>query len=595
MTATLIDPIESIDEYINKQDWRTKENANQTYSLSGLSSQLSGKVTANYFLDKIYTPEEGQAHREGKLHYHDLSILGIYCCGFSLRQLIEEGFGGVEGKVSAKPPKHLDTCMGQMVNAMFTLSQEIAGAVAYSDIDLYLAPFIREDNLTDQDIRQAIQQFIFSCNVPSRGGSQPSFTNVSMALKVPEDMKDDNPIIGGEVLDYTYSELQDEMDRFNYIFFDVLEGGGPRGEVFTFPIPSVSITEDFDWDSKVSEKLFSMTAKYGLPYFQNYIGSNLKPNSVRSFCCRLQLDLEALEEHSSTGLFGAVENTGSVAVCTINMARLGYLHKDDYTGLIKELDHLLDLAADGITRRRRMAEDLMERGLYPYLSHALSGTLENHFSTIGINGMNELVRNYTHDAEDITTESGEEIAFQIISHIKDRMLEFQKKYGDLYNLEYTPSEGATTRFALRDREQYPDIIQAGTKTSPYYTNSAMTPVGFTDDIFEAMDVNERLQTLASGGTVFHIYCNDSIKTGVQAKQMIKAACENYKIPFFSITPTFSTCEEHGYILGDVEECPTCHGEVTVWIRVMGYFRPVKSFNKGKTSEYNERTYYDLSA
>jgi ribonucleoside-triphosphate reductase len=906
----MIDPIESINDYISKADWRTNENANTGWSFSGMANNLAGKMMANYWLDEIFTAEEGAAHREGKLHIHDLGGLAPYCAGWNLRSFLEEGFTGVSGRIASKPPKHLDVAIGQMSNFLSVMSSEWMGASAFNGFDTYLAPYVRQDNLAYEEVKQNIQQFVFNCNVPNRAGFQSPFTNITLDINVPEDIKEDNPMVGGEYCDFTYGDLQEEVTLINLALVDVYMEGDADGRPFTFPIPTYSITKDFDWDSPVVNRIFDMTAKYGLPYFQNFINSDMNPADVRSMCplttdtkvlirtskgifsreigdiyngyikrgtpyevytpegwcygipikmpmtdvyaitlsngvtikmgknhlqptkdygtlsakdikvgmylpfnkneinnndlgeynlgfivgaylgdgshrqdivtyslnnttktstadklksmwatlgynvyqndtsvsvqsgsyniikhfvkgdygyekeftkviyetsvdfknglidgymetdgsrdkrriytsskklsenmlelfamlglkahisstdtrdgrladtpvycisypkrvsygayfcedddfnyysvtkvenighqpgnlycfevndsehlfmlsnglithnCRLSLDLTELRAHSNTGLFGASDSTGSIGVVTLNMARLGYTHKNDYDGLLDELDGLLRLSSDILVKRREVVTKLLDKNFYPYTKHYL-GTYDNHFSSIGINGMNELIRNFTNDSFDITSKEGEQLAYDIIMFIRKRLVDFQEETGNLYNLEYTPSEGATYRFAKEDQKRFSNIIQAGTPEEPYYTNSALVPVNYTEDVFEALDINDRLQTLATGGTVFHVYSGDSIKTGRVAKRLIKTICENYNLPFLSITPTYSICPAHGYIAGEHFECPTCGKKTEVWTRVMGYFRPVQSFNIGKRGEFAERDYYSV--
>lgn len=585
-----INTISAVDSYISGEDWRTKENANTGYSFSGMANNLAGKVMASYWLDKVFSAEEGAAHREGDYHIHDLGGIAPYCAGWNLRDFLEEGFTGVAGRIASRPPKHLDVAIGQMSNFLSVMASEWMGASAFNSFDTYLAPYVRLEHLSYGEVKQNLQQFVYNCNIPNRAGFQSPFTNITLDIIVPDDLRDQNPVIGGEICDFTYGDLQEEITLINLALVDVYMEGDADGRPFTFPIPTYSITEDFDWDAPVVNRIFDMTAKYGLPYFQNFINSDMNPSDVRSMCCRLSLDLKELRAHSNTGLFGASDSTGSIGVVTINMARLGYLYKGDEEGLYARLDHLLTLSSSVLVKRREVVTQLLDKNFYPYTKHYL-GTYDNHFSSIGINGMNELIRNFTSDAEDITTAAGEELAYQIIMHIRERLVDFQEETGNLYNLEYTPSEGATYRFAKEDKKRYADILQAGSPEEPYYTNSALVPVNYTEDVFEALDINDRLQTLATGGTVFHVYTGDSIKNGKTAKLLIQKICHNYKLPFLSITPTYSICHTHGYLAGELFECPKCGDSCEVWTRVMGYFRPVQSFNIGKKGEFNERDYY----
>lgn len=598
---TLVDPSQSITDYIKRADWRVNANANQDYSLGGLILNTAGKVVANYWLDDVFTPQAGAAHREGDIHIHDLDMLSGYCAGWSLRQLLEEGFGGVPGAVSSRPPKHFSSAAGQIVNFLGTLQNEWAGAQAFSSFDTYMAPFVRLDNMTYAEVKQNLQELIYNLNVSSRWGSQCPFTNITMDWTPPSDIADIHPLIGGEPCEFAYGDLQAEMDVINKAFLEVMLEGDSEGRAFTFPIPTYNMTPDFDWDSPNADLLFEMTAKYGLPYFQNFINSDLDPGMVRSMCCRLQLDLRELLKRGN-GLFGSAELTGSIGVVTLNMARLGYLFNGDEAALLTRVDELMDLAHDTLEKRRVTVQELMDSGLYPFTKRWL-GTLNNHFSTIGVNGMNEMVRNFTHDAYDIVDKRGEEMALRILTHMNERLVEYQEVSGNLYNLEATPAEGTTYRFAKEDRARFDQIIQAGTDAQPYYTNSSQMPVGHTDDAFEALSQQEALQGKYTGGTVLHLYMNEKVSSAQACKTLVRRALENFRLPYITITPTFSICPVHGYLEGEHNTCGKCAAQnpnaepvhCEVWTRVMGYFRPVSSFNIGKKGEYAERTMFTEGA
>lgn len=589
----LVDPAQTVNEYLSKADWRVNANANQGYSLGGLILNSSGKLIANYWLNEIYTPEIGQAHREGDYHIHDLDMFAGYCAGWSLKQLLQEGFNGVPGAIASNPPRHFSSACGQIVNFLGTLQNEWAGAQAFSSFDTYMAPFIRKDNLDYEQVHQCMQELIYNLNVPSRWGSQCPFTNLTFDWTCPDDLVDEYPLIGEELMDFTYGDLAEEMEMINRAFIEVMTAGDADGRVFTFPIPTYNITPDFDWDSPNTERLFAMTAKYGLPYFQNFLNSDLDPHMIRSMCCRLQLDLRELLKRGN-GLFGSAEQTGSLGVVTINMARLGYLYKGDLNGLTRQLDHLIDLASQSLEKKREVISWHMDSGLFPYTRRYL-GTLDNHFSTIGVNGMNEMVRNFTEDAEDITGEVGHKMCADLLDHIRERMVQLQKETGHLYNLEATPAEGTTYRFAKEDAKRFPGIIQAGTADAPYYTNSSQLPVGYTQDAFQALEEQVELQGKYTGGTVLHLYMGEAMNSAQSCKTLVHRALANFKLPYITITPTFSICPVHGYLSGEHFDCPKCAAEgnheqpCEVWTRVMGYFRPVTSFNTGKQSEYAERT------
>lgn len=588
---TLIDVNASVSEYLEKQDWRVNANANQGYSLGGLILNVSGKIIANYWLNHVYPPEVGEAHRSGDLHVHDLDMLAGYCAGWSLRTLLSEGLNGVPGKVEAGPPKHLSSAVGQIVNFMGTLQNEWAGAQAFSSFDTCMAPFVRKDGLVYEEVRQCIQELIYNLNVPSRWGTQTPFTNLTFDWTCPEDLRNQVPMIGGEAMPFTYGELQAEMDAINRAYMEVMMAGDDKGRVFTFPIPTYNMTKDFPWESENARLLFEMTAKYGLPYFQNFINSDLSPNMIRSMCCRLQLDLRELMKRGN-GLFGSAEQTGSVGVVTINCARLGYLHRGDEAALFARLDQLLEIAKNSLEIKRKEIQRLMDSGLFPYTRRYL-GTLRNHFSTLGVNGMNEMTRNFSLDRYDITDPEGRQFAIRLLDHVRGRMLDFQDETGHMYNLEATPAEGTTYRFAREDGKRFPDILQAGTREMPYYTNSSQLPVGYTEDPFEALEMQEELQRKYTGGTVLHLYMSERISSGRACMNLVKRALERFSLPYITVTPTFSVCPNHGYLEGEQEACPQCALEgklqsCEIWTRVMGYHRPLSSFNTGKRGEYHER-------
>lgn len=549
----------SINEYLQQLDWRVNANANQGYSLGGLILNVSGKVVANYWLNYIYPAEIGRAHREADFHIHDLDMLSGYCAGWSLRTLLTEGLNGVPGKVEAGAPKHLSSATGQIVNFLGTMQNEWAGAQAFSSFDTYLAPFIKKDNVPYEEVLQSIQELIYNLNVPSRWGTQTPFTNLTFDWTCPEDLKDQHPIIGGEEMPFTYGDCKREMDMINRAYIEVMTKGDAKGRVFTFPIPTYNITPDFDWDSENADRLFAMTAKYGMPYFQNFINSELKPNMIRSMCCRLQLDLRELLKRGN-GLFGSAEQTGSLGVVTINCARLGYLFKGNEQGLFDRLDHLLDLAKTSLEIKRKVIQRHIDQGLFPYTKRYL-GTLRNHFSTIGVNGINECIRNFTNDANDITDDWGHAFALKLLDHVRARMVEFQEETGHMYNLEATPAEGTTYRFAKEDRKRFPDIIQAGTESNPYYTNSSQLPVGFTDDPFLALEMQDDLQRKYTGGTVLHLYMADAISSSKACKELVRRALSRFRLPYLTVTPTFSICPKHGYISGRHDFCPICDAEL----------------------------------
>ena len=554
----VVDPVSTIDEYLNRSDWRVNANANQGYSLGGLILNTAGKITANYWLSHVYPTEIGQAHRDADLHIHDLDMLSGYCAGWSLRMLLAEGLNGVPNRVEAGPPRHLSSAVGQVVNFLGTLQNEWAGAQAFSSFDTYMAPFVRKDRLSYEAVRQCIQELVYNLNVPSRWGTQTPFTNLTFDWVCPMDLREQVPVIGGEEMPFTYGELQPEMDMINRAYIEVMSVGDEKGRVFTFPIPTYNITRDFPWESDNAARLFEMTARYGLPYFQNFINSELDPGMIRSMCCRLQLDLRELLKRGN-GLFGSAEQTGSLGVVTINCARLGYLHRGDEPGLYRRLDELLELGRRSLEIKRVLIQQLIDDGLFPYTRRYL-GTLRNHFSTLGVNGINEMIRNFTSDAHDITSEWGNAFALRLLDHVRARMVEFQEQTGHLYNLEATPAEGTTYRFAKEDRRRWPDILQAGTDRQPYYTNSSQLPVGFTDDPFEALERQEELQSRYTGGTVLHLYMGERLSSGQACRDLVRRALQRFRLPYITVTPTFSVCPVHGYLSGEHAFCPLCDEE-----------------------------------
>ncbi len=555
---TWLDVEASMDEYLEQLDWRVKANANQGYSLGGMILNVSGKVVANYWLNHVYPPEIGEAHRNADLHIHDLDMLAGYCAGWSLRTLLHEGFNGVPGKIEASAPRHLSSAIGQMVNFLGTLQNEWAGAQAFSSFDTYLAPFLRRDQMAYSDVKQCIQEFIYNLNVPSRWGTQTPFTNITLDWVCPEDLREQIPVIAGEEMPFTYGDLQAEMAMINRAYIEVMVAGDAMGRVFTFPIPTYNVTPDFDWDSDNADLLFEMTAKYGLPYFQNFLNSDLTPNMVRSMCCRLQLDLRELLKRGN-GLFGSAEQTGSLGVVTINCARLGYLFKGNREGLFARLDELLTLAKNSLEIKRKVIQQYIDAGLFPYTKRYL-GTLRNHFSTIGVNGINEMVRNFTADQLDITSDAGHKLAVDLLDHIRQQMQSFQEETGHMYNLEATPAEGTTYRLAKEDRKRFKGILQAGSDEKPYYTNSSQLPVGYTDDPFEALAMQDELQCKYTGGTVLHLYMNERISSIEACKKLVRRSLENFRLPYITVTPTFSICPSHGYLDGEHEFCPRCDEE-----------------------------------
>ncbi len=556
---TWINVESSINEYLDQSDWRVNANANQGYSLGGMILNVSGKVVANYWLNFIYPNEIGKCHREADFHIHDLDMLSGYCAGWSLRTVLTEGFNGVPGKVEAGAPKHLSSACGQIVNFLGTMQNEWAGAQAFSSFDTYMAPFVRKDNVPYSEVVQCIQEMIYNLNVPSRWGTQTPFTNLTFDWTCPPDLAPQHPMIGGQEMPFTYGDLQEEMNMINRAYIEVMTRGDSKGRVFTFPIPTYNITPDFDWEGPNVKLLFDMTARYGLPYFQNFINSELKPNMIRSMCCRLQLDLRELLKRGN-GLFGSAEQTGSLGVVTINCARLGYLYPGDEKALYARLDHLLDLAKESLEIKRKVIQRHIDQGLFPYTKRYL-GTLRNHFSTIGVNGINEMIRNFTHDKTNITSEEGHTFALKFLDHVRERLVEFQSETDHMYNLEATPAEGTTYRFAKEDRKRFPNIIQAGTPQNPYYTNSSQLPVGYTDDPFEALEMQDDLQRKYTGGTVLHLYMNEAVSSAEACRDLVRKTLTRFRLPYITVTPTFSICPKHGYLSGRHDFCPKCDAEI----------------------------------
>ena len=592
MKSAVLDYQKVVDGYLKLDDWRVKENSTVQYSLGGLILSNSGAVTANYWLSKVYDKETADAHRNCDFHIHDLSMLAPYCAGWSLKQLIQEGLGGVEGKISSKPASHLGTLANQMVNFLGILQNEWAGAQAFSSFDTYLAPFVRADNLSYKETKQAIQAFVFGVNTPSRWGCQAPFTNITLDWVCPADLKNLPAIVGGKEMPYTYGDCQKEMDMVNKAFLEIMIEGDADGRGFQYPIPTYSITKDFDWaDTENNRLLFEMTAKYGAPYFSNYINSDMEPSDVRSMCCRLRLDLRELRKKSG-GYFGSGESTGSVGVVTLNMPRLAYQSKDE-ADFWKRLDRLMDIAAKSLKVKRDFVTRLLDEGLYPYTKRYL-GTFNSHFSTIGLVGMNECCLNAGWIRADLTDAKAQAFTEKVLNHMRGRLSDYQEKYGDLYNLEATPAESTTYRFAKHDREQFPDIITASKNDdAPYYTNSSHLPVGYTDDIFSALDIQDRFQTLYTSGTVFHAFLGEKLPNWQSAAKLVRKIAENYRLPYFTLSPTYSVCRDHGYISGEEWKCPVCGKPTEVYSRITGYYRPVKNWNIGKTEEFKERKTYDI--
>lgn len=592
MKSTILDYKEIVDSYVKIEDWRVKENSTVTYSVGGLILSNSGAVTANYWLSEIYDDEIGDAHRNGDIHIHDLSMLTGYCAGWSLKQLIQEGLGGITGKITSSPAKHLSVLCNQMVNFLGIMQNEWAGAQAFSSFDTYLAPFVKVDNLSYGEVKKCIESFIYGVNTPSRWGTQAPFSNITLDWTVPNDLAEMPAIVGGKEMDFKYKDCKKEMDMVNKAFIETMIEGDANGRGFQYPIPTYSITSDFDWsDTENNRLLFEMTSKYGTPYFSNYINSDMEPSDVRSMCCRLRLDLRELRKKSG-GFFGSGESTGSVGVVTINLPRIAYLSKTPEE-FYQRLDHMMDIAARSLKIKRGVISKLLEEGLYPYTKRYL-GKFDNHFSTIGLIGMNEVGLNAKWLGEDLTHEKTQEFAKEVLNHMRDRLSDYQEEYGDLYNLEATPAESTTYRLAKHDRERYPDIITAGYEgDTPYYTNSSHLPVDYTSDIFDALDIQDDLQTLYTSGTVFHAFLGEKLPDWKAAATLVRKIAENYKLPYYTISPTYSICGEHGYIAGEHFTCPHCGGKAEVYSRITGYYRPVQNWNDGKTQEYKNRKLYEV--
>ena len=592
MKSTFLDYKETVNKYLNIEDWRVKENSTVTYSVGGLILSNSGAITANYWLSEVYDNEIGEAHRNCDIHLHDLSMLTGYCAGWSLKQLIKEGLGGVPGKITSSPASHLSTLCNQMVNFLGIMQNEWAGAQAFSSFDTYLAPFVKVDNLSQKEVKQCIQSFIYGVNTPSRWGTQAPFSNITLDWTVPADLKDMPAIVGGKEMDFTYGDCKAEMDMVNKAFIDIMIEGDAHGRGFQYPIPTYSITRDFDWSPTENNKLlFEMTAKYGTPYFSNYINSDMEPSDVRSMCCRLRLDLRELRKKSG-GFFGSGESTGSVGVVTINMPRIAYLAADE-TDFYKRLDKMMDIAARSLKVKRTVITKLLDAGLYPYTKRYL-GTFDNHFSTIGLVGMNEAGLNAKWIRADMTSPKCQEFTKQVLDHMRERLSDYQEMYGDLYNLEATPAESTSYRLAKHDVELYPDIITAAEPGgTPYYTNSSHLPVSYTDDIFEALDIQDDLQTRYTSGTVFHAFLGEKLPSWEAAANLVRKIAENYKLPYYTLSPTYSVCKNHGYLAGEQFTCPECGETAEVYSRITGYYRPVQNWNAGKTQEYKERKEYDI--
>ena len=591
MASTILDYKQVVNSYINVTDWRVKENSTVTYSVGGLILSNSGAITANYWLSEVYDEEIAKAHRNCDFHIHDLSMLTGYCAGWSLKQLIKEGLGGVPGKITSSPAKHLSTLCNQMVNFLGIMQNEWAGAQAFSSFDTYLAPFVKIDNLTYKETKQAIQSFVYGVNTPSRWGTQAPFTNVTLDWVVPNDLAELNCIVGGKEVDFKYKDCQKEMDMVNKAFIEIMIEGDANGRGFQYPIPTYSITKNFDWSETENNKLlFEMTAKYGTPYFSNYINSDMEPSDVRSMCCRLRLDLRELRKKSG-GYFGSGESTGSVGVVTINMPRIAYLSENEQE-FYERLEDLMNVAARSLKIKRNVITKLLEEGLYPYTKRYL-GTFNNHFSTIGLVGMNEACLNAKWVKEDLTQEKAQRFTKEVLNFMRDKLSDYQEEYGDLYNLEATPAESTSYRMAKKDKSLYPDIITASDDETPYYTNSSHLPVGYTDDIFKALDIQDELQTLYTSGTVFHAFMGERLDNWKAAANLVRKIAENYKLPYYTMSPTYSVCRNHGYIMGETWKCPECGEETEVYSRITGYYRPVKNWNDGKAKEYKMRKEYDI--
>ncbi|WP_435321328.1 ribonucleoside triphosphate reductase [Muriventricola aceti] len=592
VNSALLNYKDLVDDYLQINDWRVKENSTVTYSVGGLILSNSGAITANYWLSEIYDQEIADAHRNAEIHIHDLSMLTGYCAGWSLKQLIQEGLGGIPGKITSSPASHLSTLCNQMVNFLGIMQNEWAGAQAFSSFDTYLAPFVKVDNLTQKEVKQCIQSFVYGVNTPSRWGTQAPFSNITLDWTVPKDLENLPAIVGGKEMDFTYGDCKKEMNMVNKAFIEIMIEGDANGRGFQYPIPTYSITRDFDWSETENNKLlFEMTAKYGTPYFSNYINSDMEPSDVRSMCCRLRLDLRELRKKSG-GFFGSGESTGSVGVVTINLPRIAYLAESE-EDFYKRLDHLMDVAARSLKTKRTVITKLLDAGLYPYTKRYL-GSFDNHFSTIGLIGMNEVGLNAKWLQADLTHQETQAFVKDVLNHMRERLSDYQEKYGDLYNLEATPAESTTYRFAKHDKAQFPDIITANENGTPYYTNSSHLPVGYTEDIFSALDVQDELQTLYTSGTVFHAFLGEKLPDWKAAAALVRKIAENYKLPYYTMSPTYSVCADHGYLAGEQHVCPHCGKEAEVYSRITGYYRPVKNWNDGKSQEFKDRKVYDIS-
>ena len=591
--STMLDYRDTVDKYLNVTDWRVKENSTVTYSVGGLILSNSGAITANYWLSEVYDDEIAKAHRNCDFHLHDLSMLTGYCAGWSLRQLIEEGLSGVPGKITSSPAKHLSTLCNQMVNFLGIMQNEWAGAQAFSSFDTYLAPFVRTDNLTYDQVKKCIESFVYGVNTPSRWGTQAPFSNITLDWEVPNDLKDRPAIVGGKEMDFTYGDCKKEMDMINKAFIEIMIDGDADGRGFQYPIPTYSITKDFDWSPTENNRLlFEMTSKYGTPYFSNYVNSDMEPSDIRSMCCRLRLDLRELRKKSG-GFFGSGESTGSVGVVTLNMPRLAFTSKDkaEFYG---KLDHLMDVAARSLHTKRKVISRLLDEGLYPYTKRYL-GSFDNHFSTIGLVGMNEACLNANWIRRDLSDPAAQEFTKEVLNHMRDRLSDYQEMYkGELFNLEATPAESTTYRFAKYDAKNYPGIITAAEPGgTPYYTNSSHLPVNYTDDIFSALDIQDELQTLYTSGTVFHAFLGEKLPNWESAAELVRKIADNYKLPYYTLSPTYSVCSEHGYIAGEHSTCPICGKKAEVYSRITGYYRPIQNWNDGKTQEFKERKVYSM--
>lgn len=592
LKSTVLDYKEIVDNYVKINDWRVKENSTVTYSVGGLILSNSGAITANYWLSEIYDEEIANAHRNADIHLHDLSMLTGYCAGWSLKQLIQEGLGGVTGKITSAPAKHLATLCNQMVNFLGIMQNEWAGAQAFSSFDTYLAPFVKVDRLSYDQVKKCIESFVYGVNTPSRWGTQAPFSNITLDWTVPADIGEQQAIVGGKEMDFKYKDCKEEMDMVNKAFIEIMIEGDANGRGFQYPIPTYSITRDFDWSETENNRLlFEMTSKYGTPYFSNYINSDMEPSDVRSMCCRLRLDLRELRKKSG-GFFGSGESTGSVGVVTINVPRIAYLAENE-ADFYKRLDRMMDISARSLKVKREVITKLLNEGLYPYTKRYL-GTFDNHFSTIGLVGMNEACLNAKWIACDLTDARAQKFSEDVLNHMRNRLSDYQEQYGDLYNLEATPAESTAYRLAKHDKKHYPDIITAGQDGTPYYTNSSHLPVGYTEDVFSALDIQDKLQPLYTSGTVFHAFLGEKLPDWKAAANLVRKIAENYTLPYYTLSPTYSVCKKHGYLAGEVYECPHCHQKTEVYSRITGYYRPVQNWNDGKAQEFKERKVYNVA-